>query len=434
MAPSRDRPEARNRALSYGGAEIGLDLSRFARVITLAPAGGAPAAPERLLEEALAVPIASERLADLAGRARRVVISIPDATRPPFARQLLPGILKEISARGRPAEITVFLAAGVHGCVSEEAARRIAGRSVPDDVPVLQNDARRPSDFTLAGTTRRGTPVSINRALLEADLNVVIGSAAFHYFAGFGGGRKMVVPGACEMETVRANHRLAITGEGDIHPRCRSGVLEGNPVHEDMVEGLHLLRTVFLVNVVPDPWGRIAEVTCGDGVASHLEACRRAAALLEVPVGARCDLAVASAGGLPWDVDLIQAHKAIDHAAEAVRDGGAVVAVAQCSAGVGSETFLPWFDLGGSRAVAAGLKRDYRLNGQTALSLLKKLERLRIILVSSLDPGVVRRTGMECASTLDEAVAVAEQYLGGDPMIYVLPNASGILPRVEVSE
>jgi nickel-dependent lactate racemase len=426
-------PDAKTWALKFGRGQVGLDLSRYARVETVLPAPRAPSDADALLERALAAPIASERLRVLASGASRVVVLIPDATRPPVARSILPGILKELgSAAERPGEITILLAAGVHAGVSEEAARRIAGDSIPSGIKVLQNDARKPSDFILAGTTRRGTPIAVNRLVLEADLNVMVSTVAFHYFAGFGGGRKMVVPGACNMETVRANHSLTLTAEGDIDPRCRSGVLEGNPVHEDMVEGLLCLKRVFLVNAVADAWGRIANITCGDGVTSHLAACGRARSLLEAPVGERCDLAIASAGGHPTDIDLIQAHKSIDHAAEAVRDGGVVVALAECSSGTGSETFLPWFDLGGARAVSAALRSDYKLNGQTALSLLKKLERIKVILVSALDAETVRRTGMICARGLDEALALAEEYVGGDPLTYVLPNASGILPVVEV--
>ena len=432
MAPIEHSPDARTWALKFGRGQVGLDLSRCARVKEVAPAPCASSDPDALLEQALAAPIASPRLRDLAAGARRVVVLVPDATRPPLARRILPGVLKELGPAARPPrEVAILLAAGVHAGVSAQIARQVAGDSLPPQIAVFQNDARKGADFVLAGTTRRGTPVAVNRLVAEADLSVLVGATGFHYFAGFGGGRKLIVPGACTYETVRANHSLSITG-GDIDPRCHSGALEGNPVHEDMVEGLRLIERVFAVNLVPDAWGQIAGVVCGDGVASHLEACSRARALLTVPIAARCDLAIASAGGHPTDMDLIQAHKSIDHAAAAVRDGGVLIAVAECSAGAGSETFLPWFDLGGPRAVSARLKADYKLNGQTALSLIKKLERIRVILVSALEAGVVRRTGMICARGLDEALALAEQYVGGDPLTYVLPNASGILPAVEV--
>jgi nickel-dependent lactate racemase len=148
-------------------------------------------------------------------------------------------------------------------------------------------------------------------------------------------------------------------------------------------------------------------------------------------VAAPCDLAVAGAGGHPFDADLIQTHKAIDHAAHSVRDGGALVVAASCSAGVGSESFLPWFDLGGIKAATKKLLRDYTLNGQTALALMKKLQRIRIILVSSLDRALVERTGMTFAGDPAEALTKAETVVGSGPLTYVFPTASGILPVVE---
>jgi nickel-dependent lactate racemase len=281
------------------------------------------------------------------------------------------------------------------------------------------------------GTTRRGTPIEINRIVADADLRVVIGIVGFHYFAGMGGGRKMIVPGSCTAATVKANHALAIDDDGDIDPKCRSGVLAGNPVHEDMVEGMQMLGRIFMINAVLDGLGEVSDVVAGDAVESHLEAARRAKRLLEVPLDRRCDLAIASAGGHPLDVDLIQTHKSIDHAAASVRDGGALIAVAECPAGIGSDTFLDWFALGDAKAVCRRLKADYQLNGQTALSLLKKLERLRIILVSSLDRRQVESTGMAPAGSVGEAMILAARCVGEDPLIYVFPTAWGILPVVE---
>jgi nickel-dependent lactate racemase len=388
-----------------------------------------------LTRESLKAPLASPDLATLAREAKTVVVAIPDATRPAVAKHLLPAVFSELLAAGiAPGNIAIFIAAGVHPTVTADIEREIVGDGVPPEVKIVQNDCRRAENFRKLGTTRRGTPININRLLTEADLKVVIGTVGFHYFAGMGGGRKMIVPGACTYETVRVNHSLTLTDDGDLHPACRSGVLEGNPVHEDMVEGMQFLKRIFMVNIVLDGWGEIADVVAGDAVQSHLEAARRAKELLEAPVGRRCDLAVAGAGSHPLDINLIQTHKSIDHAAESVRDGGVVVAVAECSGGVGSDTFLPWFGIGDSKAVSRNLKSDYQLNGQTALSLLKKLERLKIILVSSLDRALIERTGMIPAEDIDEALGLAARYVGEDPLTYVFPTAWGILPVAQETQ
>jgi nickel-dependent lactate racemase len=150
--------------------------------------------------------------------------------------------------------------------------------------------------------------------------------------------------------------------------------------------------------------------------------------MLEVRIADRCDLAVLSAGGYPLDIDFIQTHKSIDHTIDSVRDGGVMIVLAECSSGAGSETFLPWFDLKDRRAVSARLLKQYELNGHTALSLMKKLERVRIVFVSSLAKETVERMGMIPAESLDEALRVAEPFIGDNVLTYVFPCAWGILP------
>lgn len=428
MIPEKHPARGKVYPLRYGRGQIPFSPAPGSRVKLVAPPPSRSADVPALLASALAGPVGSEPLDVLARRAGNVVILIPDATRAPVARRILPEIVRVLGGGGlADAAITVFVASGVHAPVCEEVARGLAG-DIPPTIKVVQNDSRASSDFICVGKTARGTPINVNKVVAEADLKVAVATVGFHYFAGMGGGRKMFVPGACNYETVRANHRLTISPAGDIDPACRSGALGGNPVHEDMVEGTRFINNVFAINVVVDGWGEFADIVAGDPVLSHLEAAGRAKRLLEVASGRPCDLAVASAGGHPFDTDLIQAHKSIDHAAECVRDGGAIVAVAECSRGVGSQTFLGWFDLGDRRALARKLRDDYQLNGQTALSLLKKLERLKIVLVSTLARDVVERTGMVPARDLDEALDAVAPSIGRSPATCILPSAWGILP------
>jgi nickel-dependent lactate racemase len=419
--------------LKYGRGEITTELDRALRVKSIAPPKTKAAADAvGLLARALDEPVASATLADLAVGKRQVVISIPDVTRPPVARLVLPEVIATLTASGVGLHnISIFIASGSHAGSSEDDLRQLVGEGVPEEITIHQNYARRAPDFRLVGITRRGTPIMLNNLLLEADLNVAIGSVAFHYFAGMTGGRKMIVPGACHVQTVIANHRLTLGEDGSLNPMCANGALDGNPIHEDMVEGMAFLGNIFMINVVLDGWAEVKDMTSGNPVASHLEAVKRAKRLLEVPIAERCDLAIASAGGHPLDIDFIQTHKSIDHAAQAVRDGGALVIAAECSAGIGSETFLPWFGAGDSAAVSRKLLAQYELNGQTALSLMKKLERIRIFMVTRLERATVESMGIVFAASLEEAVAAARAALGTSPLTYVLPIAWGILPFVE---
>jgi nickel-dependent lactate racemase len=339
--------------LPYGRTEVELDLTGWLKVKTFAPpALQAVQVPESMTRASLCGPIESPALRSLAQASSRAVIAIPDRTRPRVAGEILPVILDELLKGGLDFDrISIFVATGTHATHSDEELRGLAGNAAAGLV-VHQNHSGNFEDFENIGTTRRGTPILINRKILGADLKIVVGTVAHHYFAGWGGGRKMLVPGAAHIETARANHRLTIDAKGDLHPRCRNGVLEGNPVHEDLVEAARSVPGVFAVNVVLDAWSRIAGVVSGDLVESHLTGIEAARPLLEVRTGGRCDLAIASAGGHPFDIDFIQAHKTIDHAAGCVRDGGVVIALAECANGLGSDNLMSWFELGDAKAVS----------------------------------------------------------------------------------
>jgi nickel-dependent lactate racemase len=416
--------------LRYGKGEIPIDLEGFLKVKALSPKKSEPIGDlESRLRHALGSPLGVPPLREAAEGARRVVISIPDRTRPRVAIQVLPVVIDELLAAGITYDrMSFFVATGTHGKHSEEDLEALVGKDLAGKIAIHQNIAREPADFTRLGTTSRGTAVLINKHVVEADLNVVIGTVASHYFAGWGGGRKMIVPGSSSIETAWSNHRLTLTEDGELNPMCKSGLLEGNPVHEDMVEAVGFLKNLFLVTIILDGWAGVADVMAGDIVDSHLEATARARKLLEVPIADRCGLAVLSAGGYPLDIDFIQSHKSIDHTIESVRDGGVMIVLAECSSGAGSETFLPWFDLEDRRAVSARLLEQYELNGHTALSLMKKLERVRMVFVSSLKKETVERMGMIPAENLDQALRVAESLIGDNVLTYVFPCAWGILP------
>lgn len=416
--------------LRYGKGEIPVDLTGLLKVKVLSPErGGAVGDLEASLRQCLGNPVDSPPLSEIARGVRSAVISIPDRTRPAVAKDFLPGVVDELLAGGIALErMSLFVATGTHGVHSQDELRGLVGSGLAGRMTIHQNEARRRADFTSLGTTTRGTQVLINRCVAEADLNVIIGTVATHYFAGWGGGRKMIVPGSSYIETAWSNHRLTLTPAGDLNPMCRSGVLEGNPVHEDMIEAVGMLNNLFLVNILLDGWGKTAGVNAGHIVTSHLEAIGQARRRLEVAIDGMCDLAIVSAGGHPLDIDFIQSHKSIDHVVDCVRDGGVMVVLGECANGAGSETFLPWFDIGDARAVSRRLLGGYELNGHTALSLMKKLERVRIVFVSSLARDTVERMGMIPAEDIGDALSVAASLIGENVLAYVFPCAWGILP------
>lgn len=416
--------------LRYGKGEVALDLTGHLKVKVFSPLRSeGPADLEADLREALRNPIDAEPLSDLAKGKTKVVVSIPDRTRPRIAGRLLPAVLRELASAGIDQDkVTIFVATGTHGEHTEAELADLLGEELSGKIAITQNLSRRRSDFVALGTTTRGTPVLINRTLVEADLNVVIGTVASHYFAGWGGGRKMILPGAAHVEAAWANHRLTLTDAGEMNPMCKSGLLKGNPVHEDMAEAAAFVKDVFLVNVVLDGWAEVAAINAGEPAASHLAAIEDARRLLEVRIPEASDLAVVSAGGYPLDINFIQSHKSMDHVAGSIRPGGVMIVLAECGNGAGSATFLPWFDIKDQQAVSRKLLEQYELNGHTALSLMKKLERVRIIFVSSLERRTVERMGMIPAADVGEAMALAKPHLGEEALVHIFPCAWGILP------
>ncbi len=417
--------------LNYGKSRLTADLGGNLKVKMFVPQRTKPLDAANEMLKAIQDPVDSPPLGELADLADRVTICVPDRTRPRIARHLLPSVIAILEGAGiDPQNITLLIANGSHSSHNENEVIEIVGDEIASKIGIRENISRNEQDFVRIGETSRGTPVALNRSIVDTDLVILISTVTTHYFAGWGGGRKMILPGVASLETIWANHRLTLTPNGDLNESCSSGRLEGNPVHEDMLEAASMVKNVFSINVVLNGYGEPADVTCGDLRRSHEIAVEKAFDILKVRVFEPCRLAIASAGGYPFDIDFIQSHKSIDHVAKCVSDGGVIIMVAECSRGAGSDTFLPWFEVGDASDVASKLKQNYELNGHTALALMKKLERLSIILVSSLPQTVVEKMGMFPASSLNEALKVAGKIFNGAETTYVFPFAWGILPLI----
>jgi nickel-dependent lactate racemase len=278
------------------------------------------------------------------------------------------------------------------------------------------------------GVTSLGTPVLLSRRALAADLVVLIGSIGFHYFAGFTGGRKAILPGIAAAESIRANHlRVLAEGGAGRDPRVRPGALDGNPVHEDMDEAAARVDPGFLFNSVVDDGGRIVAVFAGHWRRAHRAGCDWVAERRVVAAPEPRPIVVAAAGGHPRDLNLIQAHKALEHAQAAVAPGGVLVLAAACGDGVGDPAFASWMrrrgDLGGFERALRG---RYEVYGQTAFALACKLARFRIVLVSRLADELARDVGLVPERDLDAALERARR-LAGDAPGWWIPNAASVL-------
>lgn len=332
----------------------------------------------------------------------RIAIVVADKTRLCGYPTVLPWLVELLAERGAGPERVVFLIAyGVHSRQSEEESLAAYG-PVYRQYPFVHHDCDDSAAFVELGRTGRGTPARVRRELVEAGLVLTVGAVSHHYFAGFGGGRKLLFPGLGERRAILANHRLFLDpATRTLHPNCCAGQLAGNPLAEDLDEIVRLLPRPLSMHGLLDSSGALVACRIGRDPDAFTQTCREHDRCFRATGDRRYDLVLASAGGYPKDINFIQVHKAIDNAAGFVRDGGTLVLLAECADGVGSAGFLPFFDLGGREQAFDQLIRDYSGNGGTALALMAKNERIRIRLLTRLDPEVCRRIGVRPITALE---------------------------------
>jgi len=415
--------------LKYGTETITCDLP--AQVLTAADPQPLPE-PAEEVRRALAAPIGTPPLAECVRAGERVVIVTSDITRYTGSEIYLPILVEELNRIGiTDADIAVVIALGIHRKQTEQEHRKILG-ALFGRVAVYDHECDDPAQLVDLGTTTSGLPAQINRRVIEADRVIVTGTIGLHYFAGFGGGRKSLVPGVASRETCMATH-FAIFNPPEVggrNPQARTGNLEGNPVHQAILEAARRVEPDFLLNTVLTTDKQIARVFCGDLEEAHLAGCELAKSLYTAPLDHPAELAIVSCGGHPKDINFIQAHKALDYGVQAVRPGGTVILLAACPDGFGNATFFNWFSYEDLDVFEKALRSRYEINGQTALSTLTKARTWRVILVSTFSRDETEKMGMEKAEDLDQALQMAYKQLPEDPEIVVIPDGGTILPVI----
>jgi nickel-dependent lactate racemase len=333
-------------------------------------------------------------------------VVVPDATRATFVRAMVGGVTEYLAAAGLEGDdVQILIAGGLHRPPTVSELAQLLGPAA-GRFPITVHDADDPALVT-SSPTRRRTPVLLSRHLHEAGTVVLLGGITPHYFAGWTGGLKGIVPGAAGRVTVTANHRLAVDASrpGGLHPGCREGNLRGNPVAADFVEAASRAPAPFLVNVVLGREGEPRAVVTGTAREAHAAGVALARRAIGVALR-RYPVVLVAAGHPGRERDWIQAHKFIRQGARCVRDGGTLVALAACADGIGSATLLDWFDLPPATLPAAVAAR-YTLHAHTALAIRALTRRIRVVLVSDLAPPLVERMGLVPAGSLGEALATA---------------------------
>ena len=411
--------------LAYGSEKINFafDENRFE---VLTPASSERPLTDAEIGQALDTPIATPPLEDLLSRGESVLLVVSDATRATASAQIVNLLVRRVIQQGiAPGDITIIFATGIHRPTTLLEKQQLLTPFITQRIKVLDHDADVASTLMRLGETETGTPIEVNRALGDFSHVILTGGVGFHYFAGFTGGRKSICPGLASARTIAATHMLALDFEnGGRRAGVGIGLLEGNPVHEECERVAAMINPTFSINAIVDERGLATQVFAGDWRLAHREACRHYLGEHSKNISGKRKIVIASCGGQPYDINLIQAQKALDMAACACEDGGTIILLAECSDGFGRSDFLKWFSSENSAALEKRLRESYEVNGQTAWALMTKTERFCVLLVSQLDHDDVRRMRMSPMRSLEEAISGIDSQAEG----FILPRGAALLP------
>ena len=386
------------------------------------------ASPEALVEEAIASPIGSLPLAELAKGKKNVVLIASDHTRPVPSKVIIPPMLREIR-RGNPdADITILIATGCHRGTTADELRSKFGDKIFNEEKIVVHDCDDTDNLVDLGNLPSGGRLIINKLAAEADLLVSEGFIEPHFFAGFSGGRKSVLPGVCGRETVIYNHNAGFIND----PYARTGILDGNPIHRDMLFAAKTAKLAFVVNVVINAEKEAIFAVAGDVDAAHRKGCEFLNSKCRVKARP-ADIVVTTNGGYPLDQNIYQAVKGMTAAEATVKDGGVIVMLAKSSDGHGGASFHKTFkeqkDLNAMMQGFLATPPEKTVVDQWQSQIFARvLMKASVIYVSDAEDEIVKDLHMIPAKSVDEALELAKKMSKKEaPEILVIPDGVSVI-------
>jgi len=380
-----------------------------------------------LVEEALANPIGAKTLPELAKGKNKIVIVTSDHTRAVPSKITLPILLKELR-KGKPdADITILIATGLHRPTTEEEQRKMFGDVIVDNEKIVANNAFDPQQFVKICDLPSGAEFFANKIAVECDLLITEGFIEPHFFAGFSGGRKSILPGICNSTTVNENHCYKAIAS----PYAKTGILKGNPIHEDMVVAARAVNVQFILNVALDANKKIIAAFAGDLEKAHETGVDfiRSLSQCETIVG---DIVVSSNGGYPLDQNLYQSPKGVATAEVYAGEDGVIIMCCSCCDGMGGTNFEKLITMGTPEEIDEYLSKipsKETIAEQWCPQIYSRiLRKHKLILVTTfLDHELVKKANMIPASTPDEALEIAYKLKGKDAKVVVVPDGVSVL-------
>lgn len=393
-----------------------------------------------LIEKAMKTPIDSLQLSEIVKRGEKVCIIIGDVTRLWVKHHLMiPFILSELNKGGvLDDDIFIISATGDHRKQTPEEHIQLVGDNVYSRIEVIDHQARVKNDMIYIGTTSFGTPVSINKRVYEADRVILTGGIVYHFLAGWGGGRKAILPGISAYETIMKNHSLAFLpqeAEG-LNPAVCCGRLIGNPCNEDMLEAAAFVKPDFLVNTVIDErTNKIANVFAGNYLTAYNQGCDYVRKNCGLKINEPSEMVIASCGGYPKDINFYQTYKTIYNAEKALKKGGTLLLISESREGVGSDDFYNVFtDYKDNRQRGLALRNKYTIGGHMGFHVALIAEENDLLVLSSLPDATIKNMGMIPIKSLEDGLSWVRNKYCGIPECYVMPHGGSTLPYYSSSE
>ena len=384
--------------------------------------------------EALEKPFDSPPLREIVRPGEKVVVTVSDITRG-WQRndRVLPVLLETLNEAGVPdANITILIVVGAHRLNTEAEFVELCGKEVCHRVRVVNHDCWDEKNMVYLGKTSRGTEVSVNRIAREVDKLILTGGVIYHYMAGYGGGRKSVLPGLSSIKTIRQNHLWAMgpaLGSGS-NPRAASGRTQRNELHEDMMEIAGFVKPDFIVNTVPNLNGEIAGVFAGNWVSAWTEATKLVDEIFGVEIEEKADIVIATAGGYPKDINLYQTGKTMDNACYAMKRGGVAIILSECPDITEPREFFQWLEYPSALELEKALRENFTIAGWVALKEVECNGHGPFVLLTRQENfAFIRQTPFTMVSSMEEALRVACEQCGTqNPKVTVMPQGANTLP------
>jgi nickel-dependent lactate racemase len=411
----------------YGSGQVDLEIpdQNFLGLLDAKPIAGVTN-PNDVVSKAIQNPIGSPPLSEITQPRQTAAIVVDDHTRGLPCHILLNPLVEQLQGAGiEEKDITIIFGTGTHRDTTQEEQQQLLCDVTCQGYRVLVHNCDA-DDLVHVGTTSYGTEVKVNRVFHEADLHLLTGDIGYHYYAGFGGGRKSLLPAVAGRAAINKNHGMLT------NPKAVTGNLEGNPIHLDMTEAARLARIDFIVNIVRNSHKEIVSAFAGDLEQAFLKGVKLADEMGRVKIQEKADIVITSAG-YPKDINLYQSAKAMVHALGAVRDGGVLIALLECREGIGHKVFEEWaHQFRSYDELSHQIQTNFIMGGHKIFYMAQGANRVHQYLISNLDPNELKEYYYVTPfKSVKNALEEAFKQVGRDATVWAMPHGPDVLPSIE---